>query len=275
MANPFKFCILFGDAPDRPPAEIAPGWEMAEIPVALQVQPFESEANWQVKQAEIAAWNLPPVRMASHFLQFWGLTPIGPGVDWEQLEFWTARTFRRLAEIGAEAAGIYGSFFKLPEGFSRTVAMDQAIRFVNLLADHAEQHDILVALEPTAVPETLWPMYLDGLAFAKNEIGRPSVRVMADVAYFLRGNQPLEQITADPDYCLHVHIAGEGGQPGVGDRVDLHTRLFRILRDIGYEHGVSAACAWVPTEGDTLDFGAETAKSLRYLVELRDKVYAE
>jgi sugar phosphate isomerase/epimerase len=275
MANPFKFCILFGDAPDRPPGEIAPGWEMAEIPVALQVQPFESEANWAAKQAEIASWNLPPIVAASHFLQFWGLTPIGPGVDWEQLEFWTGRAFRRLSEIGVEVAGIYGSFFKLPEGYSKTRAMDQAIRFVNLLAGHAEQHGILVALEPTAVPDTLWPMYLDGLRFAKVEIGRPSIRVMADVAYFLRGNQPLEHIAEDPDYCLHVHIAGEGGQPGVGGRVALHTRLFRILRDIGYERGVSAACAWVPSKGDTLDFGAETAKSLRYLVELRDKVYAE
>jgi hypothetical protein len=51
--------------------------------------------------------------------------------------------------------------------------------------------------------------------------------------------------------------------------------LFRILRDIGYERGVSVAYAWVLTEGDTLDFRSETAKSLRYLLELRDKVYAE
>jgi sugar phosphate isomerase/epimerase len=275
MADPLKFCILFGDAPDRPPAEIAPGWEMAEIPVALQVQPFESDANWAAKQSEVNSWDLPPIRVASHFLQFYGLTPIGPGVDWEQLAFWTPRAFRRLAEVGVEVTGIYGSFFRLPEGFSETLAMDQAIRFVNLLADHAEQHGILVALEPTAVPDTLWPMYLDGLRFAKEEIGRPSIRVMADLAYFLRGNQPLEHIAEDPGYCLHVHIAGEGGQPGVGDRVALHTRLFRILRDIGYERGVSAACAWVPTEGDRLDYGVETAKSLRYLKELRDKVYAE
>jgi sugar phosphate isomerase/epimerase len=252
--------------PDRPPAE---------IPVALQVRPFESQANWAAKQLEIALWNLPPIKVASHFLRFWGLTPIGPGVDWEQLEFWTARAFRRPEEIGVGVAGVYGSFFKLPEGFSRTRAMDQAIRFVNLLADHAEQHGILVALEPTAVPDTLWPMYLDGLRFAREEIGRPSIRVMADVAYFLRGNQPLEHIAEDPEYCLHVHIAGEGGQPGVGDRVELHTRLFRILRDIGYERGVSAACAWVPTEGETLDFGAETAKGLRYLKALREQVYAE
>jgi len=85
----------------------------------------------------------------------------------------------------------------------------------------------------------------------------------------------LEIIAREPDYCLHVHIAGEGGQPGMGDRLDLHTQLFRILRDMDYGRGVSAACAWVSTKGVELDFGRETAKSLRYLKDLRDKVYAE
>jgi hypothetical protein len=98
---------------------------------------------------------------------------------------------------------------------------------------------------------------------------------MADLNYFIRGNQPLEHIAREPEYCLNVHIAGDGGQPGVGDRTDLHTRLFRVLRDIGYERGVSAACPWVSSKGGELDFGKETARTLRYLQELREKVYAE
>ncbi len=56
---------------------------------------------------------------------------------------------------------------------------------------------------------------------------------------------------------------------------DVFLRLFRILRDIGYTRGVSAACPWVSTDGGPVDFGKETAKSLRYLQGLRDKVYAE
>jgi hypothetical protein len=39
--------------------------------------------------------------------------------------------------------------------------------------------------------------------------------------------------------------------------------------------GVSAACPWVSTVDGELDFGKETAKSLRYLEDLRAKVYAE
>ena len=89
MTEPFKLCILFGDKPDiRPPEQIGSAWDMCEIPVALQVQPFESEANWAAKKAEIESWGLPPIRVASHFLQFWGLKAVGPDVDWDQLAFW-------------------------------------------------------------------------------------------------------------------------------------------------------------------------------------------
>ena len=274
MAVPFKLCMLVGDADDRPPEEIAPGWDMAEIPVSLQLEPFESNANWAERRSEIESWKLPPIKASSHFLQFFGLTATGPNADWEQLEFWTRRAFERLAELGVEVVGVYGNFFRVPEGFSRTRAMDQGMRFADMLADHAEPHGMFIALEPTGNLDTLWPRYLDGVNFAR-ELGRPGVRVMADIEYFPKLDQPLEDIAKEPEYCMHCHIAGEHGQPGVGDCVEEHTRLFRILRDIGYERGVSAACPWVSTEGGELDFGAETAKSLKYLQDLRDKVYAE
>jgi sugar phosphate isomerase/epimerase len=276
MNKMFKLCILFGDSPDLDPAQISPGWEMAEIPVGLIVKPFDSEATWQAKRIAIKNWNLPSIKAASHFIHNWGLTPMSPAVDWEQLQFWSERALHRLGSLGVECAGVYGSFFKIPEGVSRMRAMDDAIRWVNILADYAEKYNVKIALEPTADPHTLFPMYLDGIEFARKEIGRNVVRVMADLNYFIQGNQPLEHIAKDPTYCLHVHIAGENAQPGVGDRVAIHTRLFRILRDIQYTGGVSAACPWVNTTGGkNVDFLAETAKSLSYLQELRNKVYAE
>jgi len=275
MKEPFKLCILFEEAPGRDLAQISPDWEMAEIPVALMVKPFESAANWSAQRRVIESWNLPPIKAASHFLQFWGLTPVGSGVDWDQLEFWTDRAFARLAGVGVEVVGVYGGFFKLEDGFSTTKTMDQAIRFVDRMADYADKYGMLVALEPIADPHTLWPLYRDGLKFAKEEIGRPSIRVMADIDYFFRGNQPFELIAEDPDYCLHVHIAGEQAQPGVGEMDDTFVHLFRILRDCGYTRGVSAACGWVSTDGGPVDFGKENAKSLAYLKDIRAKVYAE
>ena len=275
MAAPFKLCILFGDKPDiRPPEQISTNWDICEIPVAIQVTPFESEAKWVAKKAEIRSWNLPPIRIASHFIQFWGLKAVGPDVDWEQLEFWTRRAYRRLGELGIEVAGIYGGFFAVPEGFSRDEAVDQALRFCHLLADGAEEHGITVALEPFSHLDTLFPRYLEGIEFAK-EVDRRAVKVMADLNYFLKLDQPLEDIAKEPEFCAHVHIAEGGGQPGTGDRTDLYEQLFRILRDIGYEGAVSCACAWISSDGGELSFGRETEKTLEYLKELRERIYSE
>jgi len=272
----FKFSILFGDNPTLDPAHISPGWELAEIPVALVVKPFDSDANWETQRTAIHNLNLPPIKVASHFIQFWGLTPVGPAADWAQLEFWAERALRRLGDLGVAFAGVYGGFFKVSENVSRLEAMDQAIRWVNMLADYGDKYNVKIMLEPTADPHTMFPMYLDGLNFVKKEIGRPSVRLMADINYFIAGKQPFEHIAEEPSYCLHVHVAGDNAQPGVGDLEDIHTRFFRVLRDVGYVGGVSAACPWVSTTGsESVDFRHETAKSLQYLSDLREKVYSE
>jgi sugar phosphate isomerase/epimerase len=237
--------------------------------------PFESDANWAEKRALIESWNLHPIKASSHFLQFWGLKPVGPGADWEQLEFWTRRAFRRLAELGVQVVGVYGGFFSVPEGFSQTEAMDQAIRFCSMMADFAEPLGMTIALEPLSDLTTLWPRYLEGIEFAK-QVARPSVKVMADIDYLIKMESPLEDIAREPEFCTHVHIAGEKGQPGVGEKDETFLRLFRILRDCGYQGGVSCACPWVSTDaGSALDFGAETAKTLEYLQRMRETVYSE
>jgi len=186
-----------------------------------------------------------------------------------------ARSFARIAELGIGVVGVYGAFFLPPEGFSRTKAHDQALEFLNKLADYCKRYKMRVALEPMGVPTTMFPLYRDGVAFVR-QLDRPEICVMADTTYFVEYNQPLEDIAKAPELCLHCQTAGMRGQPGVGDMVGFHTKLFRIFRDIGYKGAVSCACPWVDTTGSgKLQFGIETAKTLKYLQDLRDKVYSE
>jgi sugar phosphate isomerase/epimerase len=179
--------------------------------------------------------------------------------------------------LGVEAAGIYGLFFPKVKGYSENRQMDQAIRYANLLGDVAKSHNMKIALEPMANPNTLWPTYKEGLFFAKR-VDHPNVRVMADLNYFLKLNQPFEDIKEDPEFCLHCHIAGQGpqgAQPNVGGLRETHKAFFRVLRDVGYENGVSAACPWRSTGEGPLDLKKETAQTLAYLKELREEVYNE
>ncbi len=276
MAKQFKLSIIVGDEPTRPPSEIAAGFDEAEIAAGLQLIPLEGNDQWKARQAEIASWKTAPIRISSHFLEgLPGQRLTGPNADRELQDFYTKRLFSRMADVGVKTIGIGAWCFPVSDDFSKTKTMDQAISYCNFLADQAAVHGMVIALEPQALLDTLFPRYLDGIAFAK-EVARPEVRVMADLAYFIKLDQPLEHIKQNPELCMHCHIAGAGdAQPGVGDMVAIHTKLFRIFRDVGYEGAISCACPWVSTDGGPLNFGRETAKALQYVQGLRDKVYSE
>ena len=167
-----------------------------------------------------------------------------------------------------------GGHFRCQDGFDRAKAIDQAISTINMMADQAEKYGMEIALEPQAESDTLFPRYLEGVEFAKMT-GRRSVKVMADLNYFLELGQPLEDILKYPEYCINVHIQGDGGaQPNVGQRYETLKHLFGILKEIGYTKGVSIACPWIPTNGaKEIDYAYETDKTLKFVHKIRDEVY--
>jgi sugar phosphate isomerase/epimerase len=250
-------------------------WEYFEVPASMHGSSLLSDTEWQEFKAVYKA-DGRPTPVTSHLL--------GPGNSWkgasglyydrELLDFALRRTIKRMAELGVKYLGAWGGHFKIQDGFSRAKAVDQAISAINIMADYAAEYGMEIALEPEADADTLFPRYLEGVEFAKMT-GRSNVKVMADLNYFLALNQPLEDILKYPDYCLNVHIQGDGGsQPNVGKREDIFIHLFKVLKDAGYDKGVSAACPWIITNGAAeIDYKYETDTALKFIKDLRDKVY--
>ncbi|MCL2816630.1 MAG: sugar phosphate isomerase/epimerase [Oscillospiraceae bacterium] len=269
----FKLGILFGDGVDIP--EIAEGYEFYEIPCGIQMTPMHSDYIWQQKKAEIqSVCGAMPVTVCSHFIDGYGLYGCGPQADWKQLEFWSARALERCAEIGVKVAGVYGMFFPVEDEKFRSQREDETVKYFTMLDKYAQDNGVLIALEPMAMLKSAFPRYLDGLRIA-NAVGGKNIKVMADLNYFLELDQPLENIKIESEKCLHVHIQGDGGsQPHVGNREEIFIKLFTILKEIGYEGGVSCACPWVSTTGGELDKKYETGATLEYLKKLRAQVYS-
>ena len=272
MDRQFEIGLNIDNTVMKPPLELAPGYDFAEIPVTELILPYDGDEAWRKKLGEIRGWNQPPFKAASHFLDHEMIT--GPDVDRAALETLADRTLGRLAQIGVEVAGIWGAFFPVPAGFPRARAVDQALAYCRMLSRYCERYGVMIALEPMARPDTLFPSYLEGIEFAKL-VDRPMIRVMADLNYFVELNEPLIHIAAEPEYCVHVHIQGDTYQPNVGGRKDLHMQLFRILRDMGYLRGVSAASPWISTGEEPFNYRIESLKTLEYLRALREKVYSE
>lgn len=272
MNKSFQFGIVVDVVPLH---VLASGWEYFEVPASIHGSALLSDKEWLEYKAMYKK-DGRPTPVTSHLL--------GPGNMWqgasgeyydrELLEFSLERTIRRMSELGVKYLGAWGGHFRCQDGFNRTKAIDQAISTVNIAADFAARYGMEIALEPQAESETLFPRYLDGIEFAKMT-GRSNVKVMADLNYFLELEQPLEDILKCPEFCLNVHVQGDGGaQPNVGDRVDILTHLFEVLKEAGYDKGVSAACPWISTNGSAeVDFKYETDTTLKYLQDLRAKVY--
>jgi len=252
---------------------LSKGWELLEVPANIHCNPHLSDAEWEVNKAMYKNDGRPC--LSSGFM-LPAQSAAGPYYDREYNLFVLDRQFARMNELGIKYAGCWGGHFRCPDGFNRNKAIDQAISTINIMADYAEKYDMLIALEPQAESDTIFPKYLDGIEFAKLT-GRRSVKVMVDLNYFVALNQPLEDILKYPEYCLDVHIAGSSSaQPSVCDEAweKLLLRLFEILKEIGYDKGVMAACPWKITNGaKEIDYKYETDTTLAFLEGLRDKVY--
>ena len=104
----FKTSILFGDGLATNPSRVAPGFQLAEIPAGILVDPNLTDEEWEQRKTELQSYKLPPIRIASHWTDKPSTTR---RPDWEYLEFWTKRVLRRLGELGVECAGVWGYFF--------------------------------------------------------------------------------------------------------------------------------------------------------------------
>ena len=272
MSNQFKLGIVVDVVPIK---LMSKGWEYFEVPASIHGAAELSEYEWNEWKAVYKA-DGRPTPVTSHLLGPGNMWQGGSGkyYDRELLEFSLRRSIRRMAELGVKTLGSWGGHYRCQDGFDRTKAMDQAISTVNMAADFAAEFGMQIALEPQAESDTLFPRYLEGIEFAKRT-GRSNVKVMADLNYFLELDQPLEDILKYPEYCLNVHIQGDGGaQPNVGNREKTFIHLFEVLKEAGYEHGVSAACPWISTNGSTeIDYKYETDYTLKYLQDLRSKLY--
>jgi sugar phosphate isomerase/epimerase len=271
MANMFKFGVMVDVVP---PSALSPGWELLEVPAGIHCDPSLSDARWEKVKAMYKEDGRPA--LSSGFMLS-GDSGAGPNYDREYNLFAMERQFKRMNELGIKYAGCWGGHFRIPDGFNRSKAIDQAISTVNIIADQAEKYGMQIALESQAEADTVFPTYLESVEFAKLT-GRRCVKVMADLNYFVALNQPMEDIMKYPEYCLDVHIAGsEHAQPNACDAAweDRLLRLFKILKEIGYDKGVMAACPWKITNDATeIDYKYETDKALAFLQNIREKAYS-
>ncbi|MHB0856929.1 MAG: sugar phosphate isomerase/epimerase family protein [Anaerolineae bacterium] len=259
MGKPISLGICIGT--ERVP-DLAPGYDYIEPTVVSTLVPVEDEESYSARKPALAKLT-PPIRAFNVFVPS-QIQVVGEAVDWDLVDHYVATAVRRAAGLGGKLI-VFGSggARSIPEGFSRALAWGQLVRFLNICADHVAAAGITIAIEPLNRRESnIINTYLEGVQLAK-DVDRGQVRVLADLYHMMMDSEPLDDITREPDWLAHVHVADSNRRyPGSGSYP--LARLFGILKDLRYQGGVSIECAW----GES--FSEESGHALRFLRGLAD-----
>jgi sugar phosphate isomerase/epimerase len=145
----------------------------------------------------------------------------------------------------------------VPDDFSRDEAVEQIVYFLNVVADAADQTDLVIAIEPLNRKESnIINSVAEGVEIAK-KVNRPKIRVLADFYHMDEDNEPISHIVECKDWLAHVHVADTGrGAPGTGQYP--YQEFAAALREAGYDGLVSIECRWD-------DFAAEAPPAVEFL----------
>ena len=229
------------------------GYDYIEPGVRSALIPESDETEFQKIREQVANSPLKPEAYAGFIPG--DLRVVGDTVDFPRLSRYVETACRRANEIGGEVI-VYGSSGSrnTAEGYPEARALAQIAEFLDMAADHAEAHNIIIAIEPICWREgNILRTVADGLAMAKR-VNRNSIKALADLYHVWQEEEPMQNIVDAAEWLAHVHIAEpvKRSYPG-NDDFDF-TDFFTALQKAGYDGRVSCECKF-----DNFDEDIETA----------------
>lgn len=196
------------------------------------------------------------------------LKVVGPDIDYARLEHYGAATFRRAKEIGMGLI-VFGSAGArmVPEGFSAARAFEQYVDVLKQLGPLAEEHGVLLLVEPLNRGEcNLVNTVLEG-AEAVRRANTTAVKLLVDIFHMLRNGESPDDIVKVGPLIRHAHLAENRDRAAPGTHREDFRPFLRALRRANYDAGLTI-------EADWKNLPAEAAPSLQSLrAQLADAGY--
>jgi D-psicose/D-tagatose/L-ribulose 3-epimerase len=151
-------------------------------------------------------------------------------------------TLDRCRQLGGRVA-VWGSASsrEVPPGFSRDLAWNQIKTFLARAGDIAKAKQMVIGIEPLRKQESnIINTGAEALRLVR-EVNHPQVKMIIDY-YHLRVEQEDPGILRTArEHIVHLHFANPEGRrwPKLPDEDAEYTRFFSILKEIGYEGGLS------------------------------------
>lgn len=231
------------------------GFDFCELP-ARAVLPFDQEA---AVLPTLRALGSAPLPAESFNVLIPGELPLcGPRADHAALQTYVQRAFQRMAQLGGRIAVLgSGAARRVPDGFSRDIALDQLAESIALIADRAARHGIELALEHLNRGESnVFNSVAESQAFLV-ERGLVQARLLVDLHHMELEQESFADILTAAPLLAHVHVA-DGGRNAPGTGGYNYAGFMDAIHQTGYNRRISAECRWD-------DLAAQAAGALAFM----------
>lgn len=118
-------------------------------------------------------------------------------------------------------------------------AWDNALISIQAVADYAQQKGILLAMEAINRYETFLVPNLTLMKKFVEQVGHPSVKLMADLFHMALEERSIEEsLRMVAPHLVHIHIADNTREPAGFGLTDFKA-AFRVLKEIGYDGAIT------------------------------------
>jgi sugar phosphate isomerase/epimerase len=172
------------------------------------------------------------------------LLVVGESVDYGRIKSYVSSALKRVQQIGAKTV-VFGSGRSrtIPDGFSKEIAEQQIIQFLQITADYAEACGITIVIEPLNRKESNVIVSVPEAVRFAQQVNHPSIQALADFYHMDEEQEPLRNILLCKDYIKHIHVADSGRfEPGTGSYP--YEQFVHFVEEAGYDGRISIECKW-------------------------------
>jgi len=246
--------------PQFSPALAEAGFEFIELNVQRHLKTVEDDAAFVPELARIQASPLPAIA-ANSFVPG-NLKITGPDVDMDALKRYARVAFTRAQQAGIGTI-VFGSggARRIPDDFDRDIAWQQLVAFGKLIGPIAQQHAVMVVVEPLNQRECNVLTSVRESGRYVEDVDHPHVRLLVDGYHWLLDDKDDDAIVTYGPLLCHVHIATPQSRLAPGFEDCDFSGFLHALKGAGYDGPISIESRWD-------DMGAQAGAAFRYLQNL-------
>jgi D-psicose/D-tagatose/L-ribulose 3-epimerase len=150
-----------------------------------------------------------------------------------------------LIDFCSDLSGSYMIFGSPKQRDTRGISVEQAKKYfaegLLSVADHVQQRDIEILIEPLGKRTTDVINTLAEASEMMNHINHPAVKMMFDFNNTVDETEPFDvPLRKYYKHIHHVHVQEMGGKHlGTGNAMNDYVKAFQVLKDMRYNHWIS------------------------------------